>query len=732
MVSMNVNMDSLVSKLRQTVSQVAHQVNNSVNTIIPGNAIHREYEIFKLRCTHGCPKFVWTVHDAMKRDSSSIKASLRDAIGPNLMSLPGVGDSNSNSRVPHAEVPNSNDNKQLYSVFLFDKKQLDYIPNKASRELALDHIRRGVTQLTRLRHPSILTVHHPMEESRSSIAFVTEHVYGHLGSILKEQQVRGQDSIGKSALSTNLVDLSTDLGPKDSDFQNDSCQLDAIQIKAGLLQICDGLEFLHNDAKMLHRNICLDNIFVDSNNTWKISGFDFSCSQVTAPTDSVRPMDSNNELQIVEFNPKPTNSQMFPSLRTINQQLSTYIVPNWSCSAPEHSNADQVTSSSDIYSLGVLSCALLGSNTDSIDLSYEYGLISDTYKRGILCRELADRLPTSIKSSIFKFAALNDTSRPSLEDFKNLNVFQDPQVQSIRDLDSQFAWDRLKKIDFFNRLRDILPGLSHQVKVNRIAKTLYNEAFNTDMLPYIIPNIMIIAKDCTPTEFKTKIFPGLKGPFRILEPKAVPLMLLDNLPLLADRSKLCLSEFQTSAFTLIQYLLRMDQQMQEKCFVVLPKVKRYIDNPAMTQILLPEINKVCHATNSLQVRAKCINCIRDMVDSMESSTIINYVLPIIYSIPSRETDVIMATIALVKAIINDSQAELTKDIIAGRLVPFLVPLMVERELSLQQFEVIVTLIRNLVERVERAQREILARRHQVASESGAGGLNRSNKLMLEL
>lgn len=710
-------MDNFVSKLRQTVSQVAHQVNTSVNTIIPGNLIHREYELFKFRCTHGSPKFLWQVHDAVKRDSVSIKASLKDAIGPNLLSI-----SNENQVQLPSESKSANINevnsKQLFSVFVFDKKQLDVIPNKIDRELALEHIKKGVTQLTRLRHPSILTVHHPLEESRSSLAFVTEHVYGNLDSILNdERRKRVNSKPTTKKVSDNLVDLTTDLGPKDSDYQSDNCELDEIQIKAGLLQLCDGLQFLHNDAKLLHRNLCLDDIFVDFNNTWKIAGFDFCCQQLRVDASEIK---SNNNtgsgLEIVEFNPKPSSNLVFPSLRTLSSSISANLIPNWSCSAPEHSNCDQVSLPSDIYSLGLIACALLGTDPHLKDLSYEYGIMSDTYKRGLLCREIADRLPSNIKTSIMKFASLNEATRPSLEDFKNLPLFQDPQVQAIRDLDSQFAWDRLKKIDFFNRLRDTLPKLSHQVRVNRIAKSLFIEALNSDMLPYIMPNIMIISKDCTPTEFKTKIFPNLRGPLRILEPKAVPMIILDNLPILADRAKLCLPEFQKASFTLIQYLLKLDEQMQEKCFLVLPKVRKFIDDGSMIKIILPELARVCKETNNLKIRVGSLDCICKLVDIIESTTIINQVLPIVYSIPSREAEVIMAAVAIVKTIMNDSKADLTKDIIACKIVPFLVPCLIEKDLTLQQFETIVSINKKLLDRIEREQRELLARKNQVSNQ----------------
>lgn len=697
------NMDQFVSKLRNTVSQVAYQVNTSVSTIIPGNPIHREYETLKLRCNYGCPGFVWLVHDAIKRESASLKASLKDAIGPNMLPA---------STLTQPQPKGDDDqpvDKQLYSVFVFDKTQLDCLQNKSERERVLEHLKKGVTQLTRLRHPSVLIVHHPIEESRSSLAFVTEHVYGNLDSILKQQR----SSRVEKRTNKDLVDLSQDLGPKDSDYRNNVCQLDELQVKAGLLQLCDGLKFLHT-AKMLHRNLCLENIFVDSNNTWKIAGFDFSCRAQPNEQTNVSPNGANN-LQIVEYDPVVHNLPTFPSLKTIYNDLPTSIIPNWSCSAPEQSNSDLVSFPSDIYSLGIISCALLGSDSDMVDLSYEYGLISDTYKRGIKFRELADRLRPDCKTSIMKFASINVDSRPSLDDYENLAIFRDYQVQAIRDLDSQFAWDRLRKIDFFNRLRDILPKLSHQVKVNRVAQSLVKELINMDMLPFVLPNILIIAKDSTPSEFKSKIFPHLRGPFRVLEPQSVPLMLLDNLVVLADRAKLCLSDFQVIAFTLVQYLLKSNHQMVEKSLQILPKVKRFIDDRSMTTMILPEIGNLIRTTLTQSIRVKSLDCLSSMVDTMEKNTVERQVLSIVFEIPTREPEVIVAATSVIKKIVHESKVDLTKELIAIRILPFLVPLAAETDLNLQQFDNLMGLIKKLLDRVDREQREVLGRKHQATA-----------------
>lgn len=54
---------------------------------------------------------------------------------------------------------------QEASVFVFEKKSADHI-SRSDRETLIDLLRGGVQQLTKLRHPQILAVIHPIEESR--------------------------------------------------------------------------------------------------------------------------------------------------------------------------------------------------------------------------------------------------------------------------------------------------------------------------------------------------------------------------------------------------------------------------------------------------------------------------------------------------------------------------------------------------------------------------------------
>lgn len=74
--------------------------------------------------------------------------------------------------------------KQEAAVFVFEKKQLEKLGSKDDREQILEIMKKAVVQLTKIRHPHILTMQHPLEESRDSLAFATEPVFASLANIL--------------------------------------------------------------------------------------------------------------------------------------------------------------------------------------------------------------------------------------------------------------------------------------------------------------------------------------------------------------------------------------------------------------------------------------------------------------------------------------------------------------------------------------------------------------------
>ena len=110
--------------------------------------------------------------------------------------------------------------RQPAAVFVLEKSSLESkypgSERRAERDRILDQFKKSISQLTRLRHPQILTVQFPLEESRDCLAFATEPVFASLSNLLGQHE--------------NL--------PSPVPVQIRDYKMFDVEIKYGLLQVC--------------------------------------------------------------------------------------------------------------------------------------------------------------------------------------------------------------------------------------------------------------------------------------------------------------------------------------------------------------------------------------------------------------------------------------------------------------------------------------------------------------
>ncbi|VDO50288.1 unnamed protein product [Onchocerca flexuosa] len=203
---MAINVDYYLNRIRSTVTSVAAQVSNA----LPGNPVTRDYEVLSQVGSAG-PAYSWKIYAAQKRST-----------------------------------------KKPVSVWLFEKRNLEKWP-RYERELFSEILKKGISQLTRLRHPRILVIEHPLEESRDSYAFCTEPVFASLANALGHLD--------------NITPHPKHL--EEFEFLD-------IEIRHGLFQIVEALSFLHIDVRMMHRNVSPESVVINEKGEWKLAGFDFA------------------------------------------------------------------------------------------------------------------------------------------------------------------------------------------------------------------------------------------------------------------------------------------------------------------------------------------------------------------------------------------------------------------------------------------------------------------------
>lgn len=159
----DLNMESMLNKLKSTVTKVTADVTSAVM----GNPVTREFEVGR-HIASGGPGMCWRIYNGTKKSTKQVCVIL-----PWSAQLVNIIEMNTQ----HEGFPQRRLIKlitvyccllwtlQEVAVFVFDKKIIDKY-QKFEKDQIIDSLKKGVQQLTRLRHPRLLTVQHPLEESR--------------------------------------------------------------------------------------------------------------------------------------------------------------------------------------------------------------------------------------------------------------------------------------------------------------------------------------------------------------------------------------------------------------------------------------------------------------------------------------------------------------------------------------------------------------------------------------
>lgn len=590
--------NKLYTSVTQTVSQLS--------SVLPGNPVTREYDITGhiASAGRGC---MWKIYSGTKKSTG-----------------------------------------QEASIFLLEKRQFDRY-SKEDREEIFEIARRGVTQITKIRHPQVLTVQHPLEESRESFAFATEPVYASLANVLGD--------------TTNIPSqVISELG---------NYSLYETEIKYGLLQLIEGIQFIHNETKLVHRNISPHSVVLNSHGIWKIFGFDYCVSSENANR--------------YDYNP--------------NQNILA--IPSLEYTAPECALENGYSSRADYYALGVLIGAIYAKKCNPFKT---FGRDYTAFKKNAQelragkCPNLIN-VPQAVRSHVEKLLTASPERRPDLVQLSKVPYFDDIGVKSLSYLDTLFQRDNQDKAKFYKGLPQIIKMLPARINLHRILQCLVKEFVHPTMIPFVLPNVLLIAESCSKAEYEKHIFPHIKSIMSLQDPVQILLIFMQNMELLLKL---------TSANDVKLYVLPMvykalesnSTQVQELCLAVLPSFANLIDYPSMKNSLLPRIKHLCAKSAVSSVRVNCLLCVGQLLPQLDKWLVLDDILMFLPTVTPREPAVIMAIIGIYKVAANNEMLGIPKEFAANKVLPFLWPLSIENGLTLQQYHVITAFISELSQKVQ--------------------------------
>ena len=640
------------------------------------------------------------------------------------------------------------------SVFVFDKKSLDppggglggrtnAASLKRAHEEILERLKKEASSLARLRHPSILELAEPVEETRyGGLMFATEPVTASLASLLheKDDQERAGGVGGRG--SRYVVEEA------DGTKRRREVEIDELEIQKGLLQLGKGLEFLHESAGLVHANLTPEAVFVNAKGDWKIAGLGF-CGPHESSTSAVASTMAPIALsEVLNHDPR----------------LPRTVQLNLDYTSPDFVLDNSLTTSADIFSLGLMILALYNSPHSS---PLSTGGSLSAYKRLFASSSSVPTqnnnflvpsshpLPPKLASELLpRLITRRPAQRISAKEFQEASYFDNILVSTIRFLDSLPAKTPNEKIQFMRGLPRIMPQFPKSVLEKKVLPALLEEMKDKDLISPILSNVFVMIK-VLPTgkrAFTDQVVPKLREVFipkkasdkdkeRDTSKEAGLMILLENMQTAAENCPG--KEFEEDILPIILLALESPTHgIVDAALGTLPHVLPVVHHATIHNEMFPVIAGVFSKTSSLNIKIRGMEAfyllcggsendandddgvngigIADKKPSTASSSILGKftvqekVVPLLKGIKTKEPGVMMAALRVFKQVGEIADHEnLVADVLPTLWTMALGPL-----LNLQQFQAFMALIKKLSGRIER---EHIKKLQEIGSSNTTGG-----------
>ncbi|KAJ5704712.1 hypothetical protein N7536_000401 [Penicillium majusculum] len=633
------------------------------------------------------------------------------------------------------------------SVFIFDRKSLETRSSgfgrssgsspKKLQDDVIERLKREASNLARLRHPSILQVLEPVEETRSGgLMFATEHLTASLSGLLLEKDDQENTTRAGSRSSRYVVEEA------DGTRRRRDVEIDELEIQKGLLQVAKGLEFLHESAGLVHGNLNPDAIYINAKSDWKISGLGFAGPPDSSETRSSLPPLAVSEVLYQE-----------PRLPASVQLALDYTSPDFAMDS-------NVSSAADLFSLGLVIIALYNSPHVSplqthANLSTYKKLLSSpsstpSQNNNFLCSK---PIPKDLVSHVLpRLITRRPAQRMNAREFQQSQYFDNVLVSTIRFLESLPTKNPNEKSQFLRGLQRVLPEFPVSVLERKLLGALMDELKDRELLPLILQNVFGILQRIPNGRrvFPERIIPRLKEVFGIGSGKGATerdskkdaglMVVLDNMNLIADSCSGM--EFKDDILPLIR--LGLDSpthSLVDASLKCLPVMLPVLDFSTVKNEVFPPIAATFSRTSSLAIKVRSLEAFSvlcgasaDVSDGLEDDlsgiqatkskpakssildkyTIQEKLVPSLKAIKTKEPSVMMASLKVFRQVGTVADTEF----LALEVLPVLWSFSLGPLLSLKQFNAFMALIKSLSTRIEQEQTKKL---QELSSTAGSTG-----------
>lgn len=607
-------------------------------------------------------------------------------------------------------------------MFVFDRKSLDVASVggfgakasstsvKKAQDEVVERLKREASSLARLRHPSILQLFEPVEETRSGgLMFATEPVLASLsGALAQKDRATGSGRRYESTLNTS-----------------NSVEVDELEVQKGLLQVAKGLEFLHDSAKLVHGNLTPDALFINAKSDWKISGLGFA-----GPPDNAEGHQTLPQLSLSEalYN----DPRLPPSVQL-----------NLDYTSPDFVLDSNINFAADIFSLGLV---LIACYREPHRSPIETHGNQSTYKKMMSSASSApgptnnfgcsNKLPRELESALARILARRPAGRMTSAEFQQSEYFDNILVNTMRFLDGLPAKTAAEKQQFMRGLPRVMPQFPVSVLEKKILSVLLDELKDKELLALILQNIFQIIKMVPSRKeaLSNKVLPVLKEIFttqsknqeRDTSREAGLIVFLENVQAISENCSA--QQFKEDVLPVIHAAMQSStHSLVDAALGTLSVVLPVLDFSTVKHDLFPVIANVFSKTSSLGIKVRGLEALavlcgategaaagshddlsgisnsqeppKSNTSSLDKFTMQEKVVPLLKGIKTKEPAVMMTALKVFSQVARVGDIEY----LANETMPILWSFALGPLLDLSQFKAYMDVINAVTQKIQKEQ-----------------------------
>ncbi|XP_020715853.1 SCY1-like protein 2 isoform X1 [Ceratitis capitata] len=574
------------------------------------------------------------------------------------------------------------------SIFVFEKKIAEKLHKPRRKETVTELLKNSVKTMERFRHPKILQVMHTVEESTDTLAFAAEPIFASLSNILAFHESKTYENLAMPANSGGT-------GAQSNQQQNSSVPqrpahakeynfLD-IELKYGFLQLVEALSYLHYSGHVIHRNVCPSSILVTKRGTWKLAGLEF--------------IERMNETDVNELVPCPPWSN----------RVSKMAQPNLDFMAPETQLTSKGSLLSDMFSLGLVICAVFNSGRPLI----QAGNIVSNYMKQLETLEesvqkMLPRVPVPLQEATSRLVNRDPTARPTAQLLQLIKYFIDPAVNALKFLDVVNMKDTSQKSHFYkNTLMEAMPLIPRKLWWQNVWPMLQAEISNGEVLAAVLQPVITLIQEASPSEYESIMAPTMK--VILSSPKSIQatVTLLENLHLIIEKT--APGDVTTDIIPMLFFSFESSTiQVQSAAVVAVTNVFDNIEDVSIKRMVIPKVKSVFEKNLAdPKIVQNVLICIERLMDKLERAQVMEEVLQLLGDVRIPEPDIVMRTVHIYHKMVVDKSYGLTVETMATHVLPLLIPHTVNPGLNLEQYCMLVEVLQEMLEQIDRQQRNKL-------------------------